>query len=247
MSEDFEILHNGVRMPVRIKRNSRAQRLILRVDHISEGGVLTLPLAATIDEAILLVKNSATWLYEKIQNQPARQTFCDGYVLTLLDAAVTVRHAPEERLGVRLDGNNLLVSGRIEHLERRVFDWLKGHTKEVITPRAKFMAGQLGREVKKVSVRNTRSRWGSCSHNGNLSFCWRLIMTPNWVLNYVIAHEVSHLAHMNHSPTFWRTVGTFDVQTDQARIWLNDNNARLQRIGPQSISPHCKDPIIRER
>ena len=64
------------------------------------------------------------------------------------------------------------------------------------------MADQLGKKIRKISVRNTRSRWGSCSHTGNLSFCWRLILTPNWVLNYVIAHEVSHLAHMNHGPAF---------------------------------------------
>ncbi len=232
MADVFEILYDGVSIPVRIKWSARAQRLILRLDQISEGGVLTVPSGATRKEAVSLAQKSAAWLYDKIQDRPARQMFYDGHVLSLLDTPITIRHAPKERSGVQLDGSDLIVSGRAEHLQRRVFDWLKGHTKVVITPRAKLMAGQLGRQIGKISVRNTRSRWGSCSDTGNLSFCWRLILTPNWVLNYVIAHEVSHLVHMNHSPSFWKTVGHFDVETERARTWLKKNGARLQRIGP---------------
>ncbi len=232
MAEDFEILHEGVRMPVRIKRSTRARRLIFRMDQTSEGGVLTIPSGAKKKEAVLFAQQNAAWLHEKIKDRPARQPFCDGYVLSLLGTPVTIRHAPEGRSGAQLDGSYLIISGRDEHVQRRVFDWLKGHTKAVITPRAELMADQLGRRIGKISVRNTRSRWGSCSHTGNLSFCWRLILTPNWVLNYVIAHEVSHLAHMNHGPAFWQTVEAFDVETDRARTWLNKNSARLQKIGP---------------
>ena len=232
MADDFEIFYEDVRMPIRIKWSTRARRLILRIDPTSEGGVLTVPSGATKKEAVLLAQHSAAWLHEKIQGRPARQMFYDGHVLSLLDTPVTIRHAPEERSGVQLNGSDLIVSGRAEHVQRRVFDWLKDHTKDVITPRAELMADQLGRRIRKISVRNTRSRWGSCSHTGNLSFCWRLILTPNWVLNYVIAHEVSHLAHMNHSPEFWGTVENFDVETDRARAWLNKNSGRLQRIGP---------------
>ena len=210
MADIFEIHHDGVRMPVRIKWSTQARRLILRMDQTSEGGVLTVPSGTTKKEAVCMAQQNAAWLYAKIRDRPTRQMFYDGHVLSLLDTHVTIRHAPKERSGVQLDGSELIVSGKAEHVQRRVFDWLKGHTKDVIT----------------------RSRWGSCSHTGNLSFCWRLILTPNWVLNYVIAHEVSHLAHMNHGPAFWKTVETFEVETDRARTWLNKNSARLQRIGP---------------
>ena len=185
-----------------------------------------------------MAQQNADWLYAKIRGRPTRQMFYDGHVLSLLDNPVTIRHAPEERSGIQLDGSELLVSGQAEHRQRRVFDWLKGHTKDVIAPRAEIMADQLGKKIRRISVRNTRSRWGSCSHTGNLSFCWRLILTPNWVLNYVIAHEVSHLAHMNHGPAFWKTVETLEVETDRARTWLNENSARLQRIGLRhSLTP----------
>ena len=232
MTDIFEIHYDSVRMPVRIKWSTQARRLILRMDQTSEGGVLTVPLGATKKEAVLVAQQNAAWLYAKIRDRPTRQMFCDGHVLSLLDNPVTIRHAPEERSGVQFDGSELIVSGQAEHLQRRVFDWLKGHTKDVIAPRAEIMADQLGKKIRKISVRNTQSRWGSCSHTGNLSFCWRLILTPNWVLNYVIAHEVSHLAHMNHGPAFWKTVETLEVETDRARTWLNENSARLQRIGP---------------
>ena len=232
MTDIFEIHYDSVRMPVRIKWSTQARRLILRMDQISEGGVLTVPSGTTKKEAVCVAQQNAAWLYAKIRDRPTRQMFYDGHVLSLLDTHVTIRHAPEERSGVQLNGSELIVSGQAEHMQRRVFDWLKGHTKDVIAPRAEIMADQLGKKIRKISVRNTQSRWGSCSHTGNLSFCWRLILTPNWVLNYVIAHEVSHLAHMNHGPAFWKTVETFEVEADRARTWLNKNSARLQRIGP---------------
>ncbi|MCD6073245.1 MAG: hypothetical protein K0Q70_128, partial [Rhodospirillales bacterium] len=79
--------------------------------------------------------------------------------------------------------------------------------------------------------RDTRSRWGSCTPDGKLSFCWRLILTPEWVLDYVVAHEVAHLAHLNHGPKFWATVKSLDVKPEQARAWLDVHAERLQRIG----------------
>ena len=93
-----------------------------------------------------------------------------------------------------------------------------------------MVEAQLECKINRISIRDTKSRWGSCSSQGNLSFCWRLIMTPEWVLNYVIAHEVSHLKHMDHGPEFWQIVGTFGVKPKQARRWLNQHGRVLQRI-----------------
>jgi len=232
MPDTFDIIHEGITMPVRMKRNKRARRLILRLDQHSEGGVLTLPPGATQKDAQALARENAEWLYSKLQERPPREAFEDGQTLSLLGETIIIRHAPERRAGVELIGGTLVVSGREEHLSRRVLDWLKKHAREVVTPRAVAMAARLDRQVGRISIRNTRSRWGSCSHTGNLSFCWRLILTPEWILDYVIAHEVSHLVHMNHSPAFWKTVRTFDVDPDGARTWLGDNGPRLQRIGP---------------
>ena len=133
MAYIFEIQYDGVRMPVRIKWSAQARRLILRMDQTSEGRTHS-PIRATKKEAVLVAQQNAAWLYAKIRDRPTRQMFYDGHVLSLLDNPVTIRHAPEERSGVQLDGSELIVSGQAEHLQRRVFDWLKGHTKDVIAP-----------------------------------------------------------------------------------------------------------------
>ena len=83
----------------------------------------------------------------------------------------------------------------------------------------------------RVTIRDTRSRWGSCAPNGNLSFSWRLVMAPMDVLDYVVAHEVSHLRHMDHSPAFWETVNSLGVDPEAGRKWLNANGERLMRVG----------------
>jgi len=89
----------------------------------------------------------------------------------------------------------------------------------------------LGCPVGKISVRNQRSRWGSCAPSGNLSFNWRLILTPDWVLDYVVAHEVAHLAVPNHSGAFWHTVDQLTSHADNGRAWLRCNGDRLFRYG----------------
>ena len=97
------------------------------------------------------------------------------------------------------------------------------------------MAEQLGREVTHISVRDTTSRWGSCTRSGRLSFSWRLILAPRPVLDYVVAHEVAHLKHMNHGAAFWQTVaGLLPEGGDQpgsAREWLRRNGVVLHRYG----------------
>ncbi|MDP7425534.1 MAG: M48 family metallopeptidase, partial [Rhodospirillales bacterium] len=127
--------------------------------------------------------------------------------------------------------NTICIGGRSEHFARRLTDWLKKKAKAEILARASDFAAKIDCRLGRITVRDTRSRWGSCSPNGNLSFCWRLIMTPDWVLDYVVAHEVSHLRHMDHSPAFWQTVESLGVRVDEARRWLNDNTEKLQRYG----------------
>jgi len=148
-----------------------------------------------------------------------------------MDKNFEILHRPDLKVGVQLIGTEIIVSGKPEHLERRVIDWLKKYAKEIISSKATDMARQLERRINRISIRDTKSRWGSCSAQGNLSFCWRLIMTPESVLNYVVAHEVSHLVHMNHSPEFWNLVKTFDVDPKKSRNWLKDYGTTLQRIG----------------
>ncbi len=146
----------------------------------------------------------------------------------------------------------IVVAGRPEHLPRRLRDWLKAEARSALTPPVYAMARALDVKMPRVSVRDTRSRWGSCSRDGKLSFSWRLILAPASVLTYVAAHEVAHLKHMNHGPGFWRTVahlldarlldahllnespGNFlgaNLDWASAREWLRRSGAALHRYG----------------
>src|SRR5260221_451 len=100
-----------------------------------------------------------------------------------------------------------------------------------VSRRARRLALQLDRKVQRITVRDTTTRWGSCSANGNLAFSWRLIMAPEAVLHYVVAHEVGHLLEMNHGPRFWKLVDRLVPNVERQRDWLNPNRAWLLRIG----------------
>jgi predicted metal-dependent hydrolase len=112
-----------------------------------------------------------------------------------------------------------------------VRDFLKALAKRELTARALTQAPQVDRVVKRVTVRDTVSRWGSCARGGNLSFSWRLIFAPESVIDYVVAHEIAHLVEMNHGPRFWRLVEKLHPAPKAQRLWLNRHRLRLMRIG----------------
>jgi hypothetical protein len=235
-SDVSQIVNLGGRdVPVRIRRNARARRIILRVDNDTGGAIVTLPLRASERDALLLVEEKSNWLLSRLDKLPSKISFENGVKIPLLGEDYIVRHDPEQRaVAIKVKNEACLeirLGGRPEHLARRLGDWLRKEAKAEIQPRALAMAVALDRKIGRITVRDTKSRWGSCAPNGNLSFCWRLIMTPEWVLDYVIAHEVSHLRHMDHSPAFWQTVASFDVQVEAARAWLNNEAEQLQRYG----------------
>jgi hypothetical protein len=218
-------------IPLLVRRNRSARRIVLRIDVEAGGVALTLPGRTALAEGLALAHERADWVLRCLDKLPARLPFADGTVLPLLGTDITIRHAPGTKHGVVHTDSELIVSGAPEHLARRVADWLKREARREIANRAHPMASRIGRTIAGLAVRDTRSRWGSCTPDGKLSFCWRLILTPDWILDYVVAHEVAHLAHLNHGPKFWATVAALGVNPGQARAWLDVHAERLQRIG----------------
>jgi len=221
----------GREIPLLVRRNRQARRVVLRIDVEAGGIALTLPGRTALAEGLALAHERADWVIRCLDKLPARIPFVDGAIVPLLGRDTAIRHAPGTRHGVQHVGNQLWVSGAAEHLPRRVSDWLRREAKREIALRAQPMAERIQRTITGLTVRDTRSRWGSCTPDGKLSFCWRLILTPEWVLDYVVAHEVAHLAHLNHGPKFWQTVKSLGVRPEQARAWLDVHAERLQRIG----------------
>ncbi len=224
------LLVAGREIPLLVRRHRQARRIVLRIDLESDGVSLTLPRRAALDEGLALARDRADWILKCLAKLPPRVRFQPGARMPLMGAEVTLRHDPDAHVPVRRVGDELIVGGHIEHFTRRLTDWLKREVRRALGPRAHQMAERLDRRVARIAVRDTRSRWGSCAPSGNLSFCWRLVFAPGWVIDYVVAHEVAHLVHMNHSARFWKTVDSLGVDTEAARAWLDDNAERLQRI-----------------
>ncbi|MEZ5854945.1 MAG: SprT family zinc-dependent metalloprotease [Hyphomicrobiaceae bacterium] len=125
----------------------------------------------------------------------------------------------------------LLVSGDLEHAPRRLRDWLQSEARKDLGERCDHHAEQLGLKIRRITVRDQKSRWGSCSSDGQLSFSWRLILAPPLVLDYVAAHEVAHLAEMNHGPRFWKLVKKTMPRLEEAKLWLRTKGMNLYRYG----------------
>ena len=221
----------GKNIPLRLRRDARAKRMILRIDNKLEGAVVTLPLWTSEREALLMVQEKSDWVLTKLDTIPPKIAFESGAIIPLLGEYYNIFHDPNQREVVIKSRHEIRLGGRKEHLSRRLGDWLRKEAKIIIQPKAIEMAEKFNWKIGRISVRDTKSRWGSCAPSGNLSFCWRLIFAPEWVLNYVIAHEVSHLLHMNHGLEFWQTVANFNVRGDEARVWLSKNAEHLHRYG----------------
>ena len=236
---------DGRAIPLRVRRNARARRLILRLDEDTGGAVVTIPKRTAVRDGIHMAEGKAGWIAAQLKRQPAPVHFADGVIIPYLGTEHTVCHQAGAR-GLRREDGEIIVSGREEHLARRLTDWLKAQAKAEISPRAHEKAAHLepshSRSVRperpvhpvrlgRITVRDTRSRWGSCSSDGQLNFSWRLVLAPEFVLDYVVAHEVAHLVHHNHSPAFWALTNTLTSRMDEAKAWLNAHGRSLHRYG----------------
>lgn len=228
----FETVNlHGRDVTLRLCFNRRARHISLRVDEKWGGVDLILPARNARSEGLEFAHEKSLWILRQLDALPARVPFVDGAVIPILGSDHVIRHQPGARGFVWLSGNEIHVAGATPHLSRRVTDWLKKNAREEIGRRADFDAQSVGRKISRLSVRDTRSRWGSCSEDGHLSFSWRLILAPETVLDYVVAHEVAHLAELNHGSRFWKLVDQLCPGNKVPRHWLKRYGATLHRYG----------------
>lgn len=227
---------DGTEFSVPTRRSARAQRMLLRVDPARGGPELVLPDGVSPEAGADFARRHIGWLRLRLARLPERIGFVDGADVPILGVSHRIRHRPDQRGGVwRLvdpDGTTELhAAGLAEHLGRRIADFLKAEARRTIAPRARAYAAALGRPVGRITVRDTASRWGSCSARGDLSFSWRLVLAPEPVLDYVVAHEAAHLVEMNHSARFWRQVERLRPGYEAERAWLKRHGGRLHAYG----------------
>jgi hypothetical protein len=221
----------GGEVSILTRRDRRARRMTLRIDAANDRAVLVLPTWVPMSEGLRFVRAKARWMKEKLDSLPPRERFEDGACLTLFGAPVTICHRADLGAVVVRDGPRLYVGGAKDRVALRVVAWLKTEARARLAERSQTMADRLGKSIKRVSVRDSRTRWGSCAADGSLSFSWRLALAPADVSTYVVAHEVAHLVAMNHGPKFWRTVEVLLPDHGHAKTWLSENGVKLLRHG----------------
>ena len=216
---------------VAIRRSSRARRIQIRVAPVGGKVELVLPPGATRAEGLAFLETKRGWIAERTANALSRVPFADGTVFPFLGREITIRLVASPRPGIRREGSTLNVGGRPQDLPQAVEGWLRRAARSEIEPLVEEKAARLGAPHGRIAIRDTTSRWGSCSARGNLGFSWRLVLAPPEVLDYVVAHEVAHLAEHNHGKRFWVHVARLCEHPDAARSWLRRNGAALHRYG----------------
>jgi predicted metal-dependent hydrolase len=213
------------------RRNRRARRVSLRIDPRDGAVVVTLPPRSSRNAGVALLMDNAEWVSARLAALPRQVAFADGAAVPLGGVSHVIRHMPQGRGAVWLEDGEIRVAGAPEFLPRRVGDFLRAEARRVMSGLALEKAGLAGLHPRRVAIKDTKSRWGSCAADRTLAFSWRLVMTPGFVQDYVAAHEVAHLRHMNHGPRFWALTRTLTEHTEPAVAWLRAEAPRLLRIG----------------
>jgi predicted metal-dependent hydrolase len=224
---------------VRVRRHRQARRYTLRIQPATREVVLTMPPRGCLKEAREFAEKHSGWIAARLHHLPRPEPFAPGAVIPLRGEPHRVVHRRGLRGTVWTEqadcGTRLLcVAGEAPHIDRRVGDFLRREAKRDLDRASRKFAADLGLAFKRVTVRDPSSRWGSCSTTGVLSFSWRLIFAPPFVLHYLAAHEVAHLAEMNHSARFWRLVGRLCPDVPRAKAWLDSHGSELHRYGLSS-------------
>jgi predicted metal-dependent hydrolase len=224
----------GIGTAVKVRISARARRIGLRIDEAERAVVLVLPRGMSLPRGLRFLEAQRGWVATRLAGLPRRVPFVEGAVVPVLGVPHRIRRALDLDAAppaVAVANGEIRVHADTDCLPRLVRDHLIATARAELTGRARHFAARIGHEVRRIGVRDPASRWGSCSAAGGLSFSWRLILAPEPVIDYVVAHEVAHLAEMNHGRRFWQLVETLAPGSAAPRAWLKRHRSRLLSYG----------------
>lgn len=211
---------------ITLRRSARTQRFSLRISRVDGRVTLTLPPRAKEGEAMAFAATQEGWLRKALAGLPVVAGVEMGTLLPVEGRMLRLTQGTGRV--VRAEGDVLVVPGDAAQAGRRVQAYLKALARTRLVAASDRYAGRVGRAFSAVTLRDTRSRWGSCTADGALMYSWRLVMAPPDVLDYVAAHEVAHLVEMNHASAFWAVVAQLRPDWQVQRNWLRTHGGDLQ-------------------
>lgn len=229
-----EVKVNGRVLPLAVRENARATRITLRIEPGGHALRLTVPTGLPHHEVDAFMARHHVWLMTRLAKLPRDATVAADAKVPVLGVDHRIELTGKLRglaESVVVDGEAVLkISGAPEHVARKVSEHLKREARRMLDPLVRGHAATVNRKVRAIAYKDTKSRWGSCSSDGNLSFSWRIAMAPPFVIDYLAAHEVAHLVEMNHGPDFWALCHKLCPRTDEAKRWLKRHGSHLQAL-----------------
>jgi predicted metal-dependent hydrolase len=220
-------LPNNPEISVQIRHSARARRLSLRISSLDGKVTLSGPPYVRERDYMAFIRDKEDWIIKNLAVMPEKTLVAAGAVLVYRGSPVTVAMASQR--GVRIAGDAIYVARTSRSIGASIKGFLKSQARDALAHASDRYAAQLGVGYSALVLRDTRSRWGSCSSQGQLMYSWRLIMAPPDILDYVAAHEVAHLIEMNHSRAFWNVVARLYPDYEKAREWLLSHGPMLHR------------------
>jgi predicted metal-dependent hydrolase len=218
-------------IPLILRENNRAKRLTLR--WIAQKGevVMTYPPRLGRSQIYSFLQKSLPWIEKQVSKTQVTQSFSPGMILPILGKPLELRHRISSTQRTWWGEDHILIHSPQEKLAICVQKSLKQAARAFLQKRTNAYANQISRTVNRITLKDMSTRWGSCTAEGNISYCWRLIFAPEDVADYVCAHEVGHLKEMNHSPKFWKIVSDICPDYTSHRQWLKQNGKGLFQYG----------------
>ncbi len=217
--------------PIRWRRSGQARRIWLRIEARAGTVVVPWPPRPARAAGRALLRTHADWVAGKLAALPGQVAFAAGERIALSGVPHVIRPVPEARRGVWAEAGEIRVSGERAFLPRRVLDFLRGEARATLGLCARGIALASGLRPRRLVIKDTSSRWGSCSSGGVVMFSWRLVMAPPEIQHYVVAHELAHLRHLDHGLQFWTEVARLTPHRVHAEAWLRLHGPALLRIG----------------
>ena len=228
MKNENEIFKIGnPQISISVGQSKIAKNYSIRISNNNGVVKLTIPRNGSYQKALEFARSREKWIREKLSNQLPEIIPGYGSILLYQGKRLIIRQSEIKKIYQHED--EIFIPGPLEKINGKIKGYLKVKARDHLDFSSKKYSNLLGKSYKRITIRDTHSRWGSCTSDGNLMYSWRLIMAPPDVLNYVAAHEVAHLSHLNHSEEFWGTVEFLMPDFKKYKNWLKNNGQLLHR------------------